>query len=194
MLSHRDTQPQPSSQPGHLVLDIGNTNIVLGVFQNQKLQRHWRLNTRKTITTDEALILLHSIVSFDSALFNNISHIAIASVVPAIQDQWNSALSSFFSVTPFWVEASQCHSFDIAIDYPRQIGADRLCNILACQALGLTEAIVIDFGTATTFDVIDNKGNFIGGAIAPGIETSANYLLVLGRYRYGGNLKYSTKY
>jgi type III pantothenate kinase len=155
----------------HLVVDIGNTNVVLGLFSQGALQKRWRLATRKDATADEALILLKSLVETPSTVRNT----ALASVVPSLQPVWTKALSEFFHMQPIEAKYVSCSSFKIDCDYPEQVGADRLCNVLACQSLHIEEAIVIDFGTATTFDIYF-RNTYHGGVICPGLLTSMSEL------------------
>jgi type III pantothenate kinase len=155
----------------HLLVDIGNTNIVLGVFTGDTLQHRWRLNTRKDITVDEVGLILKGLTVSDPPNAPAVDGIAVACVVPSIQFQWIKALGRFYSLTPQTVEPPKCTSFRIDSNTPEQFGGDRLCNILACQALGYTEAIIIDFGTATTFDVYSQQ-TYWGGVICPGVLAS----------------------
>ncbi|MBF0432250.1 MAG: type III pantothenate kinase [Fibrobacteria bacterium] len=169
--NRKETKSPPKDQQQHLVIDIGNTHTVIGVFKNNHLENHWRINTKKNITADEVILILQGFYKFQTAKLSNISYAAIASVVPAIQGQWKQAVSTCFSLKPFLIQAPLCSSFTIDIDVPEQTGADRLCNVLACQALGFHEAIIIDFGTATTFDIYKDN-HYKGGLICPGIYSS----------------------
>ncbi len=158
-----------------LTIDIGNTNIVLGLFVGKKLKNRWRVNTRRDVTIDEIILTLRGLFSPEELKAGNITQIGLATVVPSLQYQWSRALEVKFNVTPVVMDAVKCTTFSINLDFPGQIGADRLCNILACQALGINEAIVVDFGTATTLDVY-SENTYWGGIICPGVQTSLNAL------------------
>ncbi len=155
----------------HLVVDIGNTNIVMGVFKNGELVHRWRINTIKNATTDEIILHLTGLFRQDLRQMPQFKAVALGSVVPSINYPWNNALEKVTHQKPYVVNNKTVKTFNIAYDYPEQIGADRLCNVLAAQALKLNEAVIVDFGTATTFDVF-SQNTYWGGVICPGIQTS----------------------
>jgi type III pantothenate kinase len=157
-----------------LAVDIGNTNTVIGMFAGDKIQRRWRLGTRKDTTVDEITWWLHGLIR-SSGERMAIHATAMASVVPALDDSWVRALEGEFGTPPEVLDYSNCLDLELDYEIPRQIGADRLANVLGAIALGHEEGVVIDFGTATTFDVFGNYG-YWGGIICPGINTSLRSL------------------
>lgn len=160
----------------HLVIDIGNTHTVLGLFAESKLLHSWRFNTQKTATGDEISLILNLIQSTSLVKLNSESSCAISNVVPAVGWAWRKAIYNSFKIEPQFLNSENCKWFQIDYKYPDQLGADRLANILGCQALGITDAIVIDFGTATTYDVYGNN-TYFGGIICPGVYTSLSTLI-----------------
>jgi len=157
-----------------LVIDIGNTHTVLGLFEDQKLHRSWRMNTEKSATSDELSLWLHhlplELTGPDKPLC------AVANVVPAVSWAWRKLLEHEFHLRTHFLDSSNCPKIKIDYKYPEQVGADRLANVLGCMALGISEAIVIDFGTATTFDIYA-RNTYFGGLIQPGILTSLTHLI-----------------
>ncbi len=160
----------------NLVIDVGNTHVVIGVFKNRTLRHCWRLNTKKTATADELVLLLNGLLGQPANKQPQMKAIALASVVPSVLVPWKTALKNYTQIKPYIVHAENCNTFNIDYRHPEQVGADRLCNVLACQALQIPEAIVIDFGTATTFDIYKDK-TYLGGVICPGILTSLKALV-----------------
>lgn len=159
-----------------LVIDIGNTHTVLGLFKDHELQNSWRINTQKTATSDELSLWLHHL---PLGLLQNQGKTlgcAIANVVPAVGWAWKKSLEKEFNLEAHFLSSNNCPNINIDYHYPEQVGADRLANVLGCLALNIPEAIVIDFGTATTFDVYANN-TYHGGLITPGIYTSLNHLI-----------------
>ena len=157
-----------------LAVDIGNTNTVIGMFENNLIRRRWRLATRKDTTVDEITWWLHGLMRSDLDRAR-VGAIAIASVVPALDDSWVRALEGEFNIAPEVLDYSNCLSLDLDYEIPRQIGADRLANVLGAYALGHSQGVVVDFGTATTYDIFGDYG-YSGGIICPGIHTSLRSL------------------
>ncbi|MEO7424440.1 MAG: type III pantothenate kinase [Fibrobacteria bacterium] len=175
---------------GHLRLavDIGNTNTTIGLFSagvdgrgrvdgighadegGRAIMHRWRLATRKDTTVDEIVISLHGLLREDRER-NAISASALASVVPALDDSWARALETVFGRPPQVLDYSNCLGLKLDYELPRQIGADRLANVLGAHALGHKQGVVIDLGTATTYDVFGEDAYF-GGIICPGIQSS----------------------
>jgi len=156
-----------------LAIDIGNTNIVLGFFQKGKLLSKWRMTSTPVRTEDE--LWLH-VQHFHSQIKNapeEINSMVIASVVPQLTDVFRTAAEKYLDTQPVVVNAALDLGITVVYDDPMKLGADRICNAVAAFAKYGGPAVVIDFGTATTYDVISKNGEFIGGAIAPGLETSA---------------------
>ena len=157
-----------------LAIDIGNTNTVIGMFDGDRIQRRWRLATRKDTTVDEITWWLHGIIRSEND-HARIKATAIASVVPALDDSWMRALEGEFGLAPQMLDYKNCLGLKLEYEIPRQIGADRLANVLGAYALGYKQGIVIDLGTATTFDIFGDYG-YWGGIICPGIHTSLRSL------------------
>lgn len=157
-----------------LAVDIGNTNTVLGMFDKGSIAHRWRLATRKDTTVDEIVWWLRGLLR-DDAEAGRIQAAGLASVVPALDDSWVRALGEVIGREPEVLDYRNCLGLKLDYEIPRQIGADRLANVLGAQALGHKEGVVIDLGTATTFDVF-GAGTYWGGIICPGIHTSMRSL------------------
>lgn len=158
----------------NLAVDIGNTNTVIGMFEGNTIRRRWRLGTRKDTTVDEISWWLHGLMREDKVRAR-IHATAMASVVPALDDSWFRALEAEFGKAPQVLDYTNCLGLELDYEIPRQIGADRLANVLGAYALGHQEGVVIDLGTATTFDIFGNYG-YWGGIICPGIHTALRSL------------------
>jgi type III pantothenate kinase len=159
-----------------LAIDLGNTNTVFGVYDvSDKLVMHWRLSTQKDRTVDEYGILLRNLFALEKIDANKIRRVIIASVVPPLDPVLNEMASSYFSVKPVFVTHANA-GIPILYDDPSQVGADRIVNAVAVLHKYGKPAIVVDFGTATTFDAITAAGEYGGGVIAPGIVISAEAL------------------
>jgi type III pantothenate kinase len=160
-----------------LALDVGNTNIVAGVFADDALIARWRLTTEARRTPDEYAVLLRSLFQGSDVNSDRLSGVIIASVVPTAQEMLRHALEQYWHLEPMTLS----HDLDIGIPVcynpPTAVGADRLANAVAAISQYGTPAVVVDFGTATTFDVISARGEYLGGAIAPGLEISEDALL-----------------
>ncbi len=159
-----------------LAIDIGNTNIVLGLFRDQELVHHWRVATRRDETSDEYGILLKNLFEVAGVPRSAVAGMIIASVVPPLQPVFEELASGYFQVTPLVVGPGIRTGMSILYDNPREVGADRIVNAVAAYETYGGPAIVVDFGTATTFDAISAKGEYMGGVIAPGIGISAEAL------------------
>ena len=153
-----------------LAIDIGNTHTVLGLFSEGRLARKWRLTTRSTATSDEIEMRVIGLMDLGHFQISEMKCAVLATVVPSLERSWRKALER---ILPQGMVASLSHAncgFALEYSNPAQTGPDRLANALGVERLGLKDAIVIDLGTATTFDVV-RQGTYLGGAIAPGIET-----------------------
>lgn len=159
-----------------LAVDIGNTNIVWGVFKEQTLVRSWRFDSQSQKTQDEWYALLHILFAGAGLSLKELTGIAISSVVPAVTNTISSFSRNAFSIEPFLITSDLDLGITVLYDDPTAVGADRLCNAVAALALYQAPLIIIDFGTATTYDVISEKGEYLGGIIAPGLETAARIL------------------
>src|SRR5690625_3189952 len=159
------------------VLDIGNTNTVLGVFENEELKYEWRIQTDRHKTEDEFGMLVKSLFDFKGITFSEIEGIIISSVVPPIMKALEKMCDIYFNLTPLVVGKDQVDSFlKIKYPQPKEIGADRIVNAVGAIHMYETPLIIIDFGTATTFCYIDEQQAYHGGIIAPGIKISMDAL------------------
>lgn len=160
-----------------LVIDVGNTNIVLGVYDEQNLVGHWRISTDKGRTTDEYGVLIMNLFFHDYKVeAKRIDSIIISSVVPPLMPTLERVCLRYFNVKPIIVGPGTKTGMAIKYDNPREVGADRIVNAVAAYEKYGGPAIIIDFGTATTYCVILENGDYVGGAIAPGIQISAEAL------------------
>jgi len=158
-----------------LAIDLGNTNTVFGVYEGDQLVMHWRLSTQKERTVDEYGILLRNLFSLEGIDAKRIRRVVIASVVPPLDPVLNEMASAYFAIKPMFVTHENA-GIPILYDDPREVGADRIVNAVAVLHKYGKPAIVVDFGTATTFDAITAAGEYRGGVIAPGIVISAEAL------------------
>lgn len=159
-----------------LVMDVGNTNTVLGVFDGPRLVAHWRLTTARDRTVDEYGILARNLLSIASIDVAAIDGLIIASVVPPLHSVLEAMARNYFRLSPLFVEPGIKTGMPILYENPQEVGADRIVNGVAAYERCHSAAIVVDFGTATTFDAISARGEYLGGAIAPGLAISAEAL------------------
>lgn len=161
-----------------LAADIGNTNVTVGLFEDDRLARSWRAITRANATSDEVASMLTGLLALDAHRLDELDAIAIASVVPSLTETWERLAAERVGVAPVAIEAAALEGvLDIRIDRPSEAGADRLANALAARIEFGGPAIVIDLGTSTNFDLVDASGAYIGGAIAPGMGLSLEALV-----------------
>lgn len=164
-----------------LAVDVGNTQMVIGVFEREELQQHWRVSTHNARTSDELALIFQGLLSQVGLSFSRqITGVCIASVVPAVTTALRDMTERYFRFPPVVVEPGVKTGLPILTDNPREVGADRVVNAIAAHALYGAPAIVVDFGTATTFDAVSPKGEYLGGAIAPGIDIATNALVQAG--------------
>ena len=156
-----------------LVIDVGNTNITLGVFRGEELLGTFRMTTKLPRTSDEYGIMLKELVERQGILSTDIDAVIIASVVPDIMHSLGSAMIKYFGIKPVVVSAGIKTGIRIMTENPKQVGADRIVDAVAAYTLYGGPVIVIDFGTATTYDIVGPNATFEGAVIAPGIRTSA---------------------
>ena len=159
-----------------LVMDVGNTNTVLGVYETARLVAHWRLTTVRDRTVDEYGIQARTLLSLAGIEVSAIQHIIIASVVPPLNSVLETMARTYFNLRPLFVEPGVKTGMPILYENPQEVGADRIVNGVAAYERCKSAVIVVDFGTATTFDAISAKGEYLGGAIAPGLTISAEAL------------------
>ncbi len=159
-----------------LVLDVGNTNIVVGVYDGIVLRHHWRLRTVRDQTEDELGIHIKSLFSDVNLSPSVIDGVAISSVVPPLMPALERMAEQYFHLKPLVVSADIKTNLPIDYDSPKDVGADRIVNAVAAIAEYGAPLIIVDFGTATTFCVVDENGRYLGGLIAPGIHISTEAL------------------
>lgn len=161
-----------------LVVDVGNTNTVLGIYEGSRLLHRWRIVSDQGRTPDEYALLLRQLCVAVSLDLNAIDGAVIGSVVPALTQVYVQAVEALWGIAPIVVSADLELGLAIGYQDPSQIGADRIANAVAAHRKFQGPVIVVDFGTATTFDVISPEGDYLGGVIAPGMRTSASDLFV----------------
>ena len=159
-----------------LVVDIGNTHIVVGVYRHTELLYHWRIATRIERTGDEYGIYIANFFQMSHIALTEVQHAIIAGVVPPVQAAIIRAIRRYFSIVPMVVGPELKIGIDIRYNHPKDVGADRIVNAVAAYDRFHQPCIVVDFGTATTFDLVGPDGAYLGGAIAPGIGISAESL------------------
>ncbi len=159
-----------------LAIDIGNTNIVVGVYDNKELIQHWRIGTKKARTADEYGIMIMDLFNFANIKPQDIKGAVISCVVPPLTDTFLEMSERYFRIKPIVVGPGIKTGMPIMTDNPKEVGADRIVNAVAAYEMYKNAVIVVDFGTATTFDYISAKGEYMGGAIAPGIGISVDAL------------------
>ena len=161
-----------------LVIDVGNTNIVLGIYDGTRLVDNWRIWTERDRTSDEYGILVRNLFSSGSLSFGEIDGIAISCVVPPMLNMLLELSQKYFQRKPLIVEFGVDTGIPVLTDNPMEVGADRIVNTVAAYHKYRRSLIVVDFGTATTFDYISPRGEYMGGAIAPGLGISSEALFV----------------
>jgi type III pantothenate kinase len=155
-----------------LAIDIGNTNTVVGLYDANVLRNHFRVASSHNLTSDEAGLFVTGLLEHMNALPGQIDRIIIGSVVPPLTTVYDQMCVRFFRIDPILVSHEIPLPVRIEIEHPEQLGADRIANAAAAHALTDRDAIVVDLGTATNFDIVTKDGAYIGGVIAPGPETS----------------------
>ena len=159
-----------------LAIDVGNTNTVLGVYEGKRLLDHWRLETSARRTYDEYGILLRQLFQLGGIDPTRVKAVAVSSVVPPLQFNLERMAERYFKVKPLFVGPGVKTGMPILYDNPREVGADRIVNAVAAYEKHHQGLIVVDFGTATTFDAVTPKGEYLGGAICPGINIAMEAL------------------
>ncbi len=159
-----------------LALDVGNTNTVLGVFSPEgALLAHWRVTTHRSQTVDEYGVLFLNLFTMRGLRAADVTGVVISSVVPPVNGTLHSVAEQYFGCAPLFIDPVSA-GMPLLIDNPAEAGADRIVNCIAAFERYQGACIVVDFGTATTFDVVAQRGEFLGGAIAPGLGISAEAL------------------
>jgi type III pantothenate kinase len=169
-----------------LVLDVGNTNTVLGVFEPKadapaqghydRLIAHWRVSTTKTQTVDEYGVLFRNLFAMNGLEVESVQGTVISSVVPPLDSTLRDVCERYFQIKPLFIEPGVKTGMPVHYDNPAEVGADRIVNSVAAFEKYGGPCIVVDFGTATTFDAVSPKGEYLGGVITPGIGISADAL------------------
>ncbi|MCI3923247.1 type III pantothenate kinase [Paenibacillus sp. TRM 82003] len=158
------------------VVDVGNTNIVLGIYDGANLLHHWRIATNRSATADEYGILIFNLFQHAGVRTDEIEGAIVSSVVPPVNATLEQTLKKYVRRSPMFVGPGIKTGLNIRYENPRDVGADRIVNAVAGIQMYGAPLIIVDFGTATTFCYIDDKGEYIGGAIAPGIGISTEAL------------------
>jgi type III pantothenate kinase len=159
-----------------LVVDVGNTNTVLGAYEGDSLRAHWRIETSHGRTGDELAVLLRQLMELDGLAWGSIRAAIIATVVPSALFALEAFCKRHLRLTPVVVGPGIKTGMPILTENPREVGADRIVNAVAAYETHKAGCIVVDFGTATTFDAVSPKGEYLGGVIAPGLAISADAL------------------
>jgi len=158
-------------------MDIGNTNIKMGLFKGKELVRTWRMSTNRTSSSDEYGMLVTNLFRSAGLKTEAVRGIMISSVVPSINYTIEHMCNDYFGIKPKMVAPGVKTGINIQYDNPRELGADRICNAVAAHACYGAPCIFIDFGTATTFGVVNEKGAFMGGCICPGLKLASDALV-----------------
>ena len=159
-----------------MTIDVGNTNITVGVFRGDEVVSNFRITTKMPRTSDEYGMLLSNLLEQNSISHDDIEDAIIASVVPNVMHSLEGAIIKYFSIRPIIVEPGTKTGIRVVTENPRQIGADRIVDAAAAYELYGGPVLVLDFGTATTYDLVDKDGAFVSGVTAPGIRISAKAL------------------
>ncbi len=160
-----------------LVIDVGNTNTVIGVYENDVLKQDWRIRTVRENTADEFNVLARALFADKGIDPADITKTVISSVVPSSVRILNAFCERYLKLSPLWIDAASVKKLmPILYSNPNEVGADRIVNAVAAYAKYKKPLIIIDFGTATTFDVVTEKGEYLGGAICPGVMISSEAL------------------
>ncbi len=161
-----------------LAVDVGNTETTIGVFDRERLVQTWRLATRSNRTADELALVFSAFLALEDLSFDgDVTGVAVSCVVPRSTQALREMVLRYFRFEPLVVEPGIKTGMPVKIDNPKEVGADRIVNAVAAHALHGGPSVVVDLGTATTFDAISSKGEYVGGAIAPGLEMSVNALV-----------------
>jgi len=159
-----------------LVIEVGNTNTKIGVYDGPRLLVSWRLTTRREQTSDEYGLFIETLLRTRGLAPSDVRGAAISNVVPTVQQALESMCEKYFAVNPLTVEPGINTPIPLNVDNPREVGPDRIANAVAARERYGAPAIVVDFGTSTNFDVVSPGGEYVGGVLAPGIEVSMNAL------------------
>lgn len=160
-----------------LAVDVGNTQTHIGMFSNAELRAEWRTSTQRDRTADELALVFQEFLSFEGLSFSRqVTGVVVGSVVPSLTASMREMVTRYFHFDPVVVEAGVRTGMPVLTDNPKEVGADRIANAVGAYELVSGPVIIVDFGTATTVDVVSEAGEYLGGAIAPGVEISASAL------------------
>jgi type III pantothenate kinase len=176
-----------------LTIDIGNSQTAIGIYLDAKVEASYRLITNDKTTSDEIFFRLNDLTKHFGRKPREFTHIGLSSVVPQLLRPWVKALNSYFSKPIQIVSSKNCLDLPIAYPRPASVGPDRLCNMIALRSMGLSNGIVVDMGTATSFDVLHN-GGFAGGLIVPGINASMDALTEKAAMLLPVSIKWTNKF
>ena len=159
-----------------LVLDVGNTNTVVGLFDGEELRSRWRLTTQIDRTADEVGLWLRQLLDWEGVEPSELAAVAVGSVVPPMDPRLDEGIKRYVRLDPFFVVPGIQSGMPLRVEAPQELGADRLCDAVAAYELFGGPCVVIDFGTAVTWEVVSAEGEYLGGAIAPGPGVTADAL------------------
>ena len=159
-----------------LAVDVGNTNIVMGVFDNASLAGSWRLRSQRSLTEDEIHVFLYNVFLKNGLTYGDVSGVVASCVVPSLSVSLEKFCEKYLGRSPYWVDASSVPDMPLLVDDPHSVGADRIVNAVAAFHKYRSSLIVVDFGTATTVDSISESGAYLGGTISPGLKISSDAL------------------
>jgi len=159
-----------------LMIDIGNTQTVLGIFDNKQLLRNWRVTSQLARTEDEIWVVIDSLFHGEKLDVDHIKGVCISSVVPELSTIYKRMIEKYLSLKPMFISPDLNLGLKILYQDPHSVGSDRICNAVAGKRKYGSPLIVLDFGTATTFDCINENGDYLGGVICPGIDSAATIL------------------
>ena len=159
-----------------LALDVGNTNTVVGLFEGEQLRTHWRLTTHAERTADEVGMWLRQLLQWEGVETEALVDVAVSSVVPPMDPRLRDGVSRYLGKDAFFIEPGIRTGMPLRVDLPQELGADRLCDAVAAYEKHGGPCLVLDFGTAITWEVVSADGEYLGGAIAPGPGVTADAL------------------
>jgi type III pantothenate kinase len=160
-----------------LTLDVGNTNIKTALFEQSELKQYWRISTNRTQTSDEYGMVMLNLFNHAGVRPSDVSGIIVSSVVPTINFTIEHMCKTYFGLSPMFVVPGIKTGIHIKYDNPRELGSDRIANAVACNEIYGGPAIYIDFGTATSFGALNAQGEFLGGAIVPGLKVMSDAIV-----------------
>ncbi len=158
-------------------MDVGNTNIKTALFHDDKMEKYWRISTNHTYTSDEYGIILNNLFAHEGLSMKDVDKVIISSVVPTVNFTLEHMCQDYFEKDPMFVVPGIKTGINIKYENPKELGSDRIANAVAAYSQYGGPCIYIDFGTATTFGVVDEKGSFLGGCICPGIKIASEAIV-----------------